>query len=127
MIYIWLALVFLGAQDPVGFVDTMTPYYGFEVNYSYKDLGYYNGEPWWGATVWVPGGCINQVYLDDQFENDETQLWKGVLAHEWAHVAQGPDCVDNERGADQMALENLWKAKEVGAWTTWSQFLMEVH
>ena len=53
---------------------------------------------YWGATVWKDA-CTNQVYLSDEFTDPNhafynTPMWKYVLAHEWAHVAQGQDCWD---------------------------------
>jgi hypothetical protein len=42
-------------------------------------------------------------------------MWKYVLAHEWAHVAQGEHCWDNEAEAELIALAVLANAGEWGA------------
>lgn len=74
---------------------------------------------YWGATVWTDA-CTNQVYLSDEFTNPNhpffnTPMWKYVLAHEWAHVAQGRECWENEAEAQLIALEILAEANEWGA------------
>jgi hypothetical protein len=51
---------------------------------------------YWGATLWQQR-CTNRVYLNERFASANhpfynTPMWKYVLAHEWAHVAQGKDC-----------------------------------
>jgi hypothetical protein len=74
---------------------------------------------YWGATVWEDA-CTNQVYLSEQFASAEhpfynTPMWKYVLAHEWAHVAQGGHCWENEIEAQLIALEILADAGEWGA------------
>lgn len=74
---------------------------------------------YWGATVWVDG-CTNQVYLSERFAGREhpfynTPMWKYVLAHEWAHVAQGQHCWQNEAEAQLIALAVLAEAGEWGA------------
>jgi len=71
---------------------------------------------YWGATVWS-GGCTNQVYLSQRFADPThpfygTPMWKYVLAHEWAHVAQGASCRDNEAEAQLIALAVLAEAGE---------------
>ena len=74
---------------------------------------------YWGATVWN-GRCTAQVYLSDRFANAShpfysTPMWKYVLAHEWAHVAQGKHCWENEAEAELIALTVLANAGEWGA------------
>ena len=74
---------------------------------------------YWGATVWVDR-CTNQVYLSERFANSEhpfynTPMWKYILAHEWAHVAQGRQCWQNEAEAQLIALAVLADAGEWGA------------
>ena len=76
-------------------------------------------ETYWGATVWS-GRCTKQVYLDERFAGREhpfynTPMWKYVLAHEWAHVAQRDQCMDNEAEAQLIALAVLADAGEWGA------------
>lgn len=103
------------------FANKMSEYYGRDLSYQmhYFDTG------WWGATVWEPGGCTNTVYLSDQFYGDlgNDELWKGVLAHEWAHVIQGANCVNNEVNANKIALQMLIDADEWKAWNRWCEFL----
>ena len=76
-------------------------------------------ETYWGATLWQ-GRCTNTVYLNERFASSNhpfynTPMWKYVLAHEWAHVAQGVDCWDNEAEAQLIALALLAEAGEWGA------------
>ena len=71
---------------------------------------------YWGATVWS-GSCTNQVYLSERFVDPthpfyNTPMWKYVLAHEWAHVAQGQHCWENEAEAQLIALVVLAEAGE---------------
>ena len=71
---------------------------------------------YWGATVWS-GSCTNQVYLSERFVDPthpfyKTPMWKYVLAHEWAHVAQGQHCWENEAEAQLIALAVLAEAGE---------------
>ena len=71
---------------------------------------------YWGATVWS-GRCTSQVYLSERFADPihpfyNTPMWKYVLAHEWAHVAQGPHCWENEAEAQLIALAFLAEAGE---------------
>ena len=71
---------------------------------------------YWGATVWS-GRCTNRVYLSDRFIDPAhpffgTPMWKYVLAHEWAHVAQGVHCWENEAEAQLIALAVLADAGE---------------
>ena len=71
---------------------------------------------YWGGTVWT-GYCTRQVYLSKRFAQPEhpfygTPMWKYVLAHEWAHVAQGEQCWDNEGEAELIALAVLAEAGE---------------
>ena len=74
---------------------------------------------YWGATVWS-GRCTNQVYLSERFADPShpffnSPMWKYVLAHEWAHVAQGVNCWENETEAQLIALAIL---AEAGEWDT---------
>ena len=74
---------------------------------------------YWGATVWADG-CTNRVYLSERFTGSEhpfynTPMWKYILAHEWAHVAQGRQCWQNEAEAQLIALAVLAEAGEWGA------------
>lgn len=74
---------------------------------------------YWGATVWS-GRCTNQVYLSERFADPShpffnSPMWKYVLAHEWAHVAQGVHCWENEAEAQLIALAIL---AEAGEWDT---------
>lgn len=71
---------------------------------------------YWGATVWS-GTCTNQVYLNRRFVDPghpfyNTPMWKYVLAHEWAHVAQGGQCWENEAEAQLIAMAVLAEAGE---------------
>lgn len=71
---------------------------------------------YWGATVWE-NECTNQVFLSELFVSAEhpfynTPMWKYVLAHEWAHVAQGKQCWQNEAEAQLIALAVLVDAGE---------------
>ncbi len=71
---------------------------------------------YWGATLWQER-CTNRVYLSDQFASSRhpfynTPMWKYVLAHEWAHVAQGKKCWDNEAEAQLIGLAMLAEAGE---------------
>lgn len=71
---------------------------------------------YWGATVWN-GQCTSQVYLSERFTQTEhpfymTPMWKYVLAHEWAHVAQGKHCWNNEAEAELIALAVMAEAGE---------------
>jgi hypothetical protein len=99
----------------------MSAYYGFPTSY---EIYHFNSR-WWAGTVWENGGCINRVYLSDQFEGElgEGVLWKGVLAHEWAHVLQGKNCVNNEWNADKIAMQKMWEAGEIEAWFRWGIYL----
>jgi len=74
---------------------------------------------YWGATVWTDH-CTSQVYLSERFSRPEhpfygSPMWKYVLAHEWAHVAQGEHCWENEAEAELIALAVLADAGEWGA------------
>lgn len=71
---------------------------------------------YWGGTVWNER-CTTQVYLSERFTRPVhpfygTPMWKYVLAHEWAHVAQGEQCWDNEGEAELIALAVLAEAGE---------------
>lgn len=104
------------------FSEKMSYYYGYELRYEVKDIG-----SWLGGTVYSNGGCTTEVYLSKQFfgqlGNDD--LWKGVLAHEWAHTLQGSECANNEYGADIIALQKLWEARELSAFFRYGKFLQE--
>ena len=104
------------------FADKMEDYYGIELQWEIRDLG-----SWYGATLSIGGSCVNTVYLSDQFygELGNDDLWKGVLAHEWAHVLQGSKCNNAERLADRVALDMLLKAKEFHAYATYALFLQD--
>lgn len=116
-----IILSFFSIARADAFAEKMSHYYGRDLSYQM----YYFPQGWWGATVWVPGGCTDTVYLSDQFYgslgNDE--LWKGVLAHEWAHVIQGANCVNNERNANEIALQKLSEAGEQEAFQRWCKYL----
>lgn len=104
------------------FAEKMEEYYGFELRWEKRDLG-----TWMGATLYDGGRCTNTVYLSDQFYGQlgMDDLWKGILAHEWAHVSQGSLCSGNEHNADSIALEKLWDAKEFSAYFRYARFLQE--
>ena len=51
-------------------------------------------------------------------------MWKYVLAHEWAHVAQGRHCWQNEAEAQLIALEILAEAGEWGALFTALEWML---
>ncbi len=72
---------------------------------------------YWGATVWSER-CTNEVYLSQRFADPihpfyNSPMWKYVLAHEWAHVAQGAACWDNEGEAQLIAMAVLADAGEI--------------
>ena len=117
----------LVADDPL--TDQAMDKFGGEMQPYYAELGIptdssnttLNNLPvtYWGATVW-DGRCTSQVYLSERFANAShpfysTPMWKYVLAHEWAHVAQGMHCWDNEAEAELIALTVLANAEEWGA------------
>jgi hypothetical protein len=104
------------------FALKMSEHYGYNLRYEIRDLG-----TWYGATVFSDGACTTQVYLSDQFTGElgRDDLWKGVLAHEWAHTIQGSECADNEHAAQEIALQKLWEAGELSAFFRWSRFLQE--
>ncbi len=83
---------------------------------------------YWGATVWS-GRCTDQVYLSERFANPahpfyNTPMWKYVLAHEWAHVAQGAECWENEAEAQLIAMSVLADAGEWGAVYTTLEWML---
>lgn len=104
------------------FAEKMEDYYGFGLRWEQRDLG-----KWMGATLSVGGVCTSRVYLSTRFNGElgDDDLWKGILAHEWAHVSQGSECVNSEHGADLLALEKLWDAKEFSAYFRYARFLQE--
>lgn len=105
-------------QSMRDFASKMEPYYaesGIPSDTSNTSL---NELPatYWGATVWADE-CTNQVFLSELFASAEhpfynTPMWKYVLAHEWAHVAQGRHCWQNEAEAQLIALTVLVDAGE---------------
>jgi len=83
---------------------------------------------YWGATVWS-GRCTNQVYLSERFADPihpfyNTPMWKYVLAHEWAHVAQGAHCWENEAEAQLIAMAVLAEAGEWDALYTVLEWML---
>lgn len=108
------------------FANKMSKHYGIPLRY---ELHYF-GNKWMGATVYNTGtgSCSSQVYLSTRFRDTalgDDDLWKGVLAHEWAHVLQGNGCKNNEREADAIALRKLLEAGELSAFIRYSIFLQE--
>jgi hypothetical protein len=100
------------------FALEMEPYYAQSgiptdtSNTSLHELPY----SYWGATLWQQR-CTNRVYLNERFASSShpfynTPMWKYILAHEWAHVAQGKQCWENESEAQLIALELLAEAGE---------------
>jgi len=81
----------LGYTSETGqdYTEKMAKYYGHELSYSLREL---KGD-WLGATLWTSGGCTWTNYLDRREWEDD--LWKGVLAHEWAHSFLGKNCISN--------------------------------
>ena len=116
--------MFFVADDPVtehsilDFANKMEPYYtelGIPTDTGNTSLHELHVS-YWGGTVWQ-GRCTTQVYLSERFTRREhpfygTPMWKYVLAHEWAHVAQGEHCWDNEGEAELIALAVLAEAGE---------------
>jgi hypothetical protein len=103
------------------FAQKMEPYYAEAGLPSHTGNAALSDLPaaYWGATVWVDG-CTSQVLLSDRFTSKkhpfyDSQMWKYVLAHEWAHVAQGKLCWENETEAQLIALSVLADAGEWGA------------
>jgi len=103
------------------FAEEMQPYFGVPTNWQIKDLG-----SWWSATLAVgePLVCTTTVYISPKWKTEQSALWKYTLAHEWAHVKQGKNCVNNEHSADIIALTNLAKAGEWGAFLMGANWLM---
>jgi len=104
------------------FAEKMSAHYGYSLRYEVRNIG-----TWLGATVATNNVCTTQVYLSDQFlgELGNDDLWKGVLAHEWAHTLQGSKCVNNEYNAEKMALQKLREARELSAYIRYAIFLQE--
>jgi hypothetical protein len=126
IVLLYLNMLFV-ADDPL--TDQAMDKFGREMEPYYAELGIPTDtsdttlhnlpNAYWGATVW-DGRCTAQVYLSDRFANAShpfysTPMWKYVLAHEWAHVAQGKQCWDNEAEAELIALTVLANAGEWGA------------
>lgn len=59
--------------------------------------------------------CTNAVKIGYKTVDRGDVLWKYILAHEWAHVAQGPNCANNEDEATIMALAVLAEGGEYNA------------
>lgn len=83
---------------------------------------------YWGATVWNDR-CTSQVYLSEQFTQAwnpfyKSPMWKYVLAHEWAHVAQGKLCMNNESEAELIALVVMADAGEWEAVITTLEWML---
>lgn len=120
----------ISQQDMRQFGQHMEPFYAAAghptdtSNTSLHELPY----TYWGATVWS-GRCTNQVYLSDRFADPghpfyATAMWKYVLAHEWAHVAQGSQCWENEAEAQLIALSVLADAGEMDAVYTTLEWML---
>lgn len=104
------------------FAEEMQPYFGVNTNWKFLDIG-----SWWSATLaqGEPLVCTSTVYLSPRWKTEQTALWKYTLAHEWAHVKQGKSCVNNEKGADIIALTKLAEAGEWGAFILGANWLMD--
>lgn len=125
MSYLMVLLLLMQSFSPAradAFADKMEEYYGFDLRWERRYIG-----TWMAATVYRGGVCTDRVYLSDQFygELGNDDLWKGVLAHEWAHVSQRGECANNEHSADLIALDKLWEAGEISAYFRYSVFLQE--
>jgi hypothetical protein len=94
------------------FAEKMDAYFNTPTNYVMRDVG-----TWWSATVAVgnPLKCTSTVFLDDQWYNSTSPLWKYTLVHEWVHVSQGKYCVNNEKATELKTIKILKEAKEWGA------------
>ncbi|MES0361990.1 MAG: hypothetical protein ABUK20_13800 [Anaerolineales bacterium] len=125
-VLLYLNMLFV-ADDPLS--NQALDQFGREIEPYYAELGIPTDTSdttlhslpavYWGATVWN-GRCTAQVYLSERFANTShpfysTPMWKYVMAHEWAHVAQGKHCWDNEAEAELIALTVLANAGEWGA------------
>lgn len=127
-ILLGLLLVVASIVDPFTpekadrFAEKMQPYYGVATNWQFKNIG-----SWWSATYSVgdPLVCTSTVYLSPSWKDEETPLWKYTLAHEWAHVKQGKNCVKNEHNADVIALSALANAEEWGAFIMGANWLID--
>lgn len=104
------------------FAEKMSPYYGRQLGYEM----YYFKNGWWGATVWENGSCTDTVYLSTRFYNETSDIWKFVLAHEWAHVYMGRYCKD-EAGAHMIGFQKLIEAKEWSAVRAGVNHMVERH
>jgi hypothetical protein len=69
------------------------------------------------AGTWsTPGvSCGSSVVLGRKGIEVGGALWKYLLAHEWAHVAQGPHCFNNEVEATIIGLAVLMESREYNA------------
>ena len=69
------------------------------------------------AGTWSTPGvrCGSSVVLGHKGIGEGGALWKYLLAHEWAHVAQGPYCFNNEVEATIIALAVLMESREYNA------------
>jgi len=104
------------------FAEKMQPYFGVATNWQFRDIG-----TWWSATLAVgdPLVCTSTVYLSPKWKTEKSALWKYTLAHEWGHVLQGKNCVNNEHNADIIALTKLAEAEEWGAFITGANWLLD--
>ena len=130
MIWILLtSLIVFMATDPFtienadAFAVKMEEYYGIHTQY---EMRYLNND-WWSGTLAVgnPFICTDTVYLSTRWYGEQSPIWKYTLAHEWAHVLQGKDCVNNEKNADLIALTKLAEAGEFKAFIAGANWLME--
>lgn len=115
------------------FAIKMEPYYaamGLPTDTGNASL-YSIPDSYWGATVWAER-CTAQVFLSEGFRDPNhpfynTPMWKYVLAHEWAHVAQGIHCWQNEAEAQLIALAVLAESGEWGALITALEWMFTLH
>ena len=126
--WIFIMLMFVQQFSPTAadaYAKKMSEYYGYPVRYEVRDIG-----TWMAATLSQEGICTTRVFLDDQFLSRDDDLWKGILAHEWAHTLQGSKCgytrnQANEDEADRVALDALLQMGEISAYFRYSIFLQE--
>ena len=106
------------------FADKMETYYNVPTNWKFRDIG-----DWWSATLATgdPLVCTTTVYISPKWKTEQSPIWKYTLAHEWAHVLQGKNCVNNEKNADLIALSRLAEAREWKAFLAGANWLMETN
>jgi hypothetical protein len=106
------------------FAEKMEHYYNVPTNWQFRDIG-----TWWSATLAQgdPLVCTTTVYLSPKWKTEQSPLWKYTLAHEWAHVLQGKNCVNNEKNADLIALTKLAEAKEWKGFLAGANWLLETN